>query len=77
MTEQPEACEFCQFKTPDLEAYTRAVNPRGGTDWLCHFCAATQAGTAHNFPHQFEGQLETLQAVCYIGNTLLAAIKAK
>lgn len=43
--------------------------------WLCDLCAATMTSTAVlQYPDQYQGQAQTMQTLCYVGNAILAAI---
>jgi len=77
--EKPDECECCGFKTEAITAYRTNRNfPKGPCPdkWLCNLCASTMAGTAHEYPEQyFEGRAgEVLKTICFVGNTILAAI---
>jgi hypothetical protein len=73
MSKQPAECCCCGFETEALTDYGyRSDDPK----WCCDLCASTMASRAHEHPDQFRGQEHVLKAVCYVGNTILAAIKA-
>lgn len=77
-TIMPEECDCCQFKTEELRRYERVRIGRAihepVADWLCEFCSTTMASTAYQYPDQFRGQLETLKAICFVGNTVIKRI---
>lgn len=79
--ENPGCCESCSYKTVNLKAYGNTSyslgSRRGKGDshkWLCTICAGTMTGTAYEYPEQFHGELNTMQAVCYIGNAIIEEI---
>lgn len=74
MAEQPAECDCCGFET---EALTDYGWHGSGSKWCCDLCASTMASRAHEHPEQFRGQEHVLKAICYVGNVLLAAIKAQ
>lgn len=80
--ENPEQCDSCGFETLDLKAYgnsSYSLGTRSGQGeshkWLCSLCAGTMTGTAYEYPEQFRGEINTMRAVCYIGNAILAEIR--
>jgi hypothetical protein len=77
-TPKPEECEFCEFETTDLKAYSNSpfTDNTDTHKWLCKLCAATPAGNACEYPRQYEGELNTLKTICYVGNAILKAIAA-
>lgn len=81
--EQPEECEGCSFATTALKWYDNTRyqwgvhagrGPKG--KFLCSLCASTMAGNAVEYPEQYhDGQDSAiLFAICYVGNTILAAL---
>lgn len=79
MSDKPEECECCQFVTTELKPYDAHRNFPKQMDekkWLCLLCASTLAGNAHEYPEQYAGEVVTLKTICFVGNTILAAIKA-
>ena len=80
---KPESCESCDFTTEELKAYPNnsslGINPtcKKSHKWLCLLCASTMAGTGSEYPNQFrEGKdLDILQAICFVGNTILKEIR--
>lgn len=82
---RPEECESCSSDVAELKAYrntryfgSRQVAPETHTHkWLCSLCATTMAGSGTEYPEQYrEGKdLEILQAVCYVGNAVMAEIQ--
>lgn len=80
MSEKPEGCFSCGFETVNLTEYPRrrAIDYAEGceTKWLCELCASTDAGTAVDYPTQFV-DIASLRTICYVGNVILAAIRAR
>lgn len=79
--DKPEECNSCGFKLEELRAYasTRYLfSGRSGPShkWLCGLCAGTMAGNASEYPEQYP-EHQVLATICYVGNAILAAIKAK
>lgn len=74
--DQPEECEFCEFQTADLKAYTNSPlrDQAYSHKWLCLLCASTPAGNACEYPRLYEGETATLKTTCFVGNTILKEI---
>lgn len=73
---QANSCDSCDFETTELKQYEQHdVRMKMVKVWLCELCASTPAGNALEYPDQFRGQAETLKTICFVGNTLLAAIE--
>lgn len=66
--EKPDECESCGFKTSVLEGYV-SYFPNNTIRWYCDLCASTMASKKKDD--------HVLQAICYVGNAILAAIKGK
>ena len=79
MSEKPEECECCEFKTAELKAYRSDKNfpqERDEKKWLCDLCASTMTGAFHDYPEQHDrDSLYVMKTVCYVGNAIIAAIK--
>src|SRR6185436_17441496 len=78
-SEQPEECQSCNFPTKDLTRYdVFPLSSRGKAGvkhkWLCELCASTMAGTACEYP-EFYPDVNLYGTVCFIGNTILKAIR--
>ena len=74
VAEKPEECDSCRFKTFALTFYRE---PLAKDAWLCALCANTKAGHAYMFPLQhLRGDIHILQTICYVGNEIIAAVKA-
>lgn len=80
-TQQPEEYECCQFETRDLKAYQNGPSspmPKETHKWLCILCASTFAGSMFEYSRLYtRAELQTIQAICYVGNAILKAIKDK
>ena len=76
--EQPDECDSCGFTTQELKAYEmyRGFPQKTQYKWLCELCASTPAGNAYEYPEQFHDR-PLMQTVCYVGNAIIAAIKAR
>ncbi len=74
--DKPEECGFCEFKTTDLRAYPNSpLRDRSKSHkWLCLLCASTPAGSAAEYPTQYEDGGATMKCVCFVGNTILKEI---
>jgi hypothetical protein len=70
-------CFFCRHPAAALRPYFRNRNSLEAErySWLCNLCADTQAGRAEEYPRQFEGQSETLQVICYVGNEIIQHLR--
>lgn len=70
-------CDSCKYET-ELKEYrmNRFFPKEDRKKRLCHLCAATYAGNAYEYPEQYPNA-STLYAICYVGNVVLDAIKAK
>lgn len=73
--EKPAECMACQFETTNLTRYEMGYPIRAW--WLCNLCAYTPAANAAIYPSQYEGQVETMKTINYVGNCILAALKRK
>lgn len=76
-SEKPEECHSCGFKTEDLTEYDPSAFAKARrSHWLCLLCASTCTGNAVSYPEQYP-EKRTLEVICFVGNTILAVIKAK
>jgi hypothetical protein len=77
---KPEECDSCHFQTDDLKMYHDRIaglrHPEKADGWLCELCASTLAGNAWRWPEQYGDSGNTMRTVCYVGNVVLAAIRA-
>lgn len=80
-TEKPEECECCGFETAELKEYDSNKNfpeKRGETKRLCGLCAGTMTGSFADYPQQHDRDLlYVMKTVCYVGNAILAQLKAR
>lgn len=69
-------CDCCQAIAPVSTFEDRSFSPPRPVEFreLCDLCSTTFASTAQHYPDQHEGQVATLQAICYVGNAILDAI---
>lgn len=77
--EKSDQCDSCQFETTALHRYVgaRGFAEKQDAAWLCTLCWSTMTGTAHAYPEQYRESGVVLKTICYVGNTILAAIKEK
>lgn len=79
VSEKPAECPCCEFPTEALKLHyaTDSIGKfEGRQNWLCDLCSATMAGKTVDRPMTYEGQVETLRTVCYVGNAILAKLQA-
>lgn len=77
--EKPDCCDCCQSQVAELKHYQPNGFSPGGMDapqWFCDFCATTMASNSATYPDQYRGQAETLQAICFVGNAIMHALRA-
>lgn len=73
------SCECCDFDDIQVTAYrvpksgSRPLTSDLEIAWYCDLCSGTMASTWHLYG-RIEGEM--LSGICYIGNTILKAIKA-
>lgn len=77
-------CDSCRYPAKDLTSYNHRLNQfradvteEAKKILLCELCASTSAGTAKQYPNQFEGEINTMQTLCFIGNAILDALERK
>lgn len=76
VADPPEACESCDYPAP-LQIYGgKSISP-DERFWFCDLCAATASANSQIYPEQYRENHQVLQTICYVGNAILAAIKAK
>jgi len=79
VSEKPEECECCKFKTSELKKYHSDNNwpqERDNVKWLCDLCANTHTGSFNEYPQQHDrDSLCVMKTVCYVGNAIIAAIR--
>ena len=69
-------CDCCRFDGVELQAETYGIGPRARTLNVCDLCRKSNAGNAFGYPEQYSQEARTvLAAICYVGNTVLAAAK--
>ena len=80
--EDGKVCESCGYPAKELTEYPHRVNKyrndvteESKTLLLCELCAHTDAGTAKQYPQQFDN-VSTLQTLCFIGNAILDSLEA-
>lgn len=79
--ENPGECDCCGFETKKLRFFEGLDTYSGGGGklvkddfWFCDLCCSTHASTSHRYLYEDARQQKT---TCYVGNVLLAAIKAR
>jgi len=72
--EKPECCQCCQFETEALTHYTQRP-PFAFSYWWCDLCAGSMASTMQRYPSYEHEARAVAGVVCYVGNTILAALK--
>ena len=80
MSDKPEECEACYYKTEALTKYDAqdAIGRHEGRKkWICDLCASTETGRIVDYPRQFEGQASAMRTTCYVGNVILDALKKR
>jgi len=69
-------CDCCGYPAPLTEFRTSTVSHKRGSTFLrCEICDSTAIGIAFEFPHQYEGQAETLRVIGYVANRILDEIR--
>lgn len=71
--EKSEGCESCDWDTTELKWYPFHDLTRAGS-WMCHVCARTSAGRAHQYPTQYPNG-DVLRTVAWQTNYLASLIK--
>lgn len=75
MSDKP-ICDSCQFPAEGMKEYPMGPGRHSGkTKLLCTLCANTMAGTAVSYPEQFRETQVVMQCICFVGNTILEAIR--
>ena len=81
--ENPGECECCGYATKKLRYFEKLPTTiagggrvREGDFWYCELCCSTPASNADRYPGQY-ADTDAMKTICYVGNVLLAAIKAK
>ena len=73
-TDDTQVCDMC---AADVPVYGFNYLPpskeyaRGEKRFLCDLCASTPAGSAQQYPRQYEGQVPILQTINYAANAVL------
>lgn len=81
--DHPGVCESCEFNMQEVQPYTinrhlgsrEDMSERNTHKWLCILCASTMAGNAFEYPEQYP-ERDVLQAICFVGNAILANLSA-
>lgn len=78
-------CECCGYQTTGLHL-TPSYDPRRPSSYLCGLCRTTIAGKWHDQGlchygdassyNRYGEHLDIVRAICYVGNTILDAVKA-
>lgn len=76
-----EECDACGFAPVEVESYDRpdpgrVLDPDQRTIHLCKICANTVSGNVLLYPRNERSAGEVIQMVAYIGNAILAEIRA-
>lgn len=69
--EPPESCDACDFETAALTRYPARDPVNEEDNWLCGLCAGTHSGSRHH-----TNLRPVLNAICYVGNHILAKLEA-
>lgn len=81
MSDDEQECASCHSKGIPLEFYEyfRVVAAQRGVAGrlLCALCAGTHAGNAEEYPDQYRHERNTMRTICYVGNEILKALKAR
>lgn len=84
MREKPEECDCCGFVTTELQLFkaqdtTIAGGGKTRQDdfWYCDLCCSSPASVYNRYPNQTPSNTQVMQTVCYVGNAILAALKAR
>lgn len=75
--EEPQTeCDSCRYDGAPLKSCVHRL-PRGDKQvvQVCELCYATMTSTALQYPSQFGESAEVMRTICFVGNTILAAIK--
>jgi hypothetical protein len=75
MIEDDEQCDSCDSKDVPLNDYPQGIGNSRRSRKLCFLCANTRAGNALEYPEQYRGQDGILQAICFVGNEILKALR--
>lgn len=67
-------CDACGFEDCMVEEFERTVHD--GTMKLCRLCSRTKSGNTVDTPTAY-AHPEILQAICYVGNAIIKAIKGQ
>lgn len=67
----PDACACCGFETDDLKFCEIIRDHR----WFCELCIHTAAGGLSNLSADCVELGDVLQAICYVGNLIMAEIR--
>lgn len=76
VADPPEACESCDYPAP-LQIYGGKSIATDERFWFCDLCAATASANSQIYPEQYRENHQVLQTICYVGNAILAALRAK
>jgi len=68
-----QVCQFCESEVPVFGFRAGVASSfEGKTKWLCDLCASTPAGTALDYPRQWDSQhRDIMQCVNYSSNMVL------
>ena len=74
----PAVCHACRYETTDLASYKNrgTGSPDKNPMWLCELCARGVGGDTVEYPVMC-ADIMAVQAVFYVGNVLLAALKER
>lgn len=76
-----DECQCCGYET-ELKTYrNQSFDPKihiaeAEEKSLCALCASTLTGTFMDHPAVHGSETQVMQTICYVGNAILAAIKA-
>lgn len=68
---KPDVCACCGFETEDLKFCEITRDHR----WFCELCIHTAAGGLSNLSADCVEVWDILQAICYVGNAIIAEIR--
>jgi hypothetical protein len=79
--ENPGECECCGFETKKLTLFkdldtmiAGGGRLRKANFWFCDLCAGSHASNSYRYLYEDDRVQKT---ICYVGNAVLAALKAK
>jgi hypothetical protein len=87
-----DGCDSCGYEPVAVKAYHRAANvehdwrqgllddayPDGAYPWkwLCELCANTATPLFLDYRHRMTPESDVMRTVCYVGNRILAELRA-